>query len=506
MVNDMKKKIILAGLFLALAAVLFLIRRSTPGWQEYQKEYFTEQITGLQAQLKTVNDPAKRNQLQQEINGFLKRKPQIVDLILPNGKVERCKTCHIGIEEISGSHPSNTFGCTICHGGNPLSLDQETAHAQMYGGGHPGSLAVASLSCGGTGANGEACHAGNQIQADNEADLVKTSIMSTKAGELSVVRMMFGYDKTKEVPGLSKGQPAALYPNPLPGRTSEKEFEQNCLNQCHQNGGELPDASAGNNTNSTPLGSASSSPNSSQNGSQTKIQANGCEVCHVLTNPSHTYTGADTAMRADSAGHGMTHTLTTQIPYTQCNQCHNQGMQDPLKMSFTFRSDLTKVVSDWKSGAGGGQERLQDYYLPGELFAKCEVSLDCIDCHTRQDVMGDNELHTSEYDAVHLECRDCHGTITSLPKTKKITDAHDLAFEEQITNPKFPSLKIGDEIPVTGAGEELPFIRRQGSAWIQTSRVSGETFSIPLVYGSGCKQTLTEQGADSCHRCHNQTH
>lgn len=170
-----------------------------------------------------------------------------------------------------------------------------------------------------------------------------------------------------------------------------------------------------------------------------------------------------------------------------------------------MRSDMTKVIGDWKTGDTNWLDRVKDYYLPGEIFAQCEVSLDCIDCHTRQDVMGDNQLHTSQYDAVHLQCQDCHGNKGSLPKTKQIVDPKDLAFEEQITNPKFPKLNVGDEILVTGKGEELPFIRHQGNDWVQSSRVTGKTFKIPLVYGSECQQSLLEQGADSCHKCHNRS-
>lgn len=489
----MKKTILLASLLLTLVVLIVLIQGTTPSWSQYQREYFAEQIASLQVQLGSVKDTAKKNQLQQELASYQTRKPEIIDLVLPNGKVERCKTCHIGIEEISSSHPSNTFGCAVCHGGNPLSLDKTTAHAQMYGGGHPGSLDVASLSCGGTGANGVACHTGNHAQAKNEVDLVKTSIMSTKAGELSVVRMMFGYDKTKDVPGLTKGQSADSYPTPLQDRPNQSVFQQNCLSQCHQSGGNL------NNSHQSSVQSQETSL------AKSPINANGCEVCHVLTNSTHTYVGEDVTMKTSNLGRGMVHNLTTQIPFTQCNQCHNQGNHDPLNRSFSRRADLPQVTSDWKAGETTWLSRLRDYYLPGEIFARCEVSLDCIDCHTRQDVMGDNKLYTSQYDAVHLQCQDCHGTKEKLPLTKEIADSKDLAFEESITNPKFPTLKLGDRILLTAKGEELPFLHYNGQDWIQTSRVTGKTFKIPLVYGSQCLQSASEQGADSCHKCHNRS-
>ena len=124
-------------------------------------------------------------------------------------------------------------------------------------------------------------------------------------------------------------------------------------------------------------------------------------------------------------------------------------------MNFTVRPDLAKVVRDWQAGDTTWTDRLSDYYLPSEIFARCEVSLDCIDCYTRQDVMGDDQLHTSQYDAVHLQCLECHGT------------------------------------------KERPFIRHKGDNWIQSSRVTGKTFNVPLVFGSQCQQVPDEQGADS---------
>lgn len=490
----MNKKLFLGTLLLLLVIILGLKQEQNPIWAEYQKKYFIEQKKILQAQLETAQDEKTKALLQNEITGWENRKPEIINIVLPNGKVERCKTCHIGIEEISSSHPSNTFGCTVCHGGNPLSLDKQTAHAQMLGTAHPGSLDVASLSCGSTGPNGEACHSQNHEQADNEVDLVKSSLMSTKVGELSVVRMMFGLDKTKDVPNLGKNDVAIQYSHPLMGLPQEKEFQESCLSMCHQGGsGHLP------NLLEVMKNGTAGQANVNNNNQNT---AHGCEVCHVLTNPEHTYQGSDTAMKGFETGHGMTHQLTTQIPYTQCNQCHNEGIHDPIQMKFTYRSDLGKVVDDWKTGNKDWDSRLADYYLPGELFAKCEVSLDCIDCHTRQDVMGDGNKWTSQYDAVHIQCADCHGTKTSNPLTKTIENMNDLAFEEKVTNPVFPELKVGDQILMTKKGEELPFARQKGQNWFIYSRVSGESTKIPLVMGSSCQQNPEEQNADSCHKCH----
>lgn len=502
----MKKAFLLASLFLILMVILTLKEGRAQDWSHYQLEFFAEQTSKLRLELGSTGDAKEQERIQAEIDSYQNRKPEIVNLVLPNGKVERCQTCHLGIEEISASHPSDTLGCAVCHGGNPLSLDKTTAHAQMYGGGHPGSLDAASLSCGGTGPNGTACHSGNHDLVKNQVDTVKTSIMSTKAGELSAVRRIFGLDKTSEVPGLSKGEGAYEYPNPLQGRPNEALFQQSCLSQCHQNGGDL--LLSTHNPLLTTNGQENSQGGASQSNekgvSNGNVQGNGCEACHVLTNPTHTYVGNDTTIKESQSGRGMVHRLTTQIPYTQCNQCHNQGTHDPIQMKFTARSDIDKVTRDWQAGDLTWMDRVTDYYLPGELYARCEVSLDCIDCHTRLDAMGDGELHTSQTEAVHIQCLDCHGTKIQPPLTKIIESSEELAtqMQKQVTNPLFPTLKMGDEILVTSQGEDLPFLRHEGDDWIQSSRVTGKTFKIPQVLGSNCQQNPEEQGADSCHKCH----
>ncbi|CAA7600434.1 Multihaem cytochrome [Acididesulfobacillus acetoxydans] len=485
-----------AGLLL-LAVMLFALEKSrTPVWMTYQKEYFAEQIRRIKSELPAVKDAVKRQALTHELSQWEKRKPEVVNLVLPNGKVERCLTCHLGIEEISPSHPTNTFGCTVCHGGNALSLDEQTAHADWYGQGHPGALSSASLSCGGTGPNGVRCHSGNPQAANNEVDLVKGSIMATKAGELSSVRRMLGLDPGNTVPGLKPGQSAQYFPNPLNGRPQQAKFMADCLTQCHLNNGNLPifRFPQGARVKSTDVADA--------NGALTETPAYGCETCHVLTNATHTYVGGDVTIPRNQVGFGMVHRLTTQIPYTQCNQCHNQGQHDPIHDIFTPRKDMQQVVNDWMKPTLSFSRRVKDYYVPGEVFARCEVSLDCIDCHTRQDVMGDGHAYQSEYSAVHIQCMDCHGTSAQLPRTKVITSLNDPAFEEKITNPVFPPLKLGDRIVVTAKGEEMPFVRQEGKRWLVYSRISGKSFNIPLVKGSACRQNPARQGADSCHRCH----
>src|SRR5512143_4226823 len=101
-------------------------------------------------------------------------------------KPELCLTCHDGIEEISPSHPVQTFGCVICHGGNALALDKNLAHAGMRGGKNPSDFSVVEASCGGS-----QCHSGSTADHNDHIQRAMTSIQGTYAGAIAQVRRSF---------------------------------------------------------------------------------------------------------------------------------------------------------------------------------------------------------------------------------------------------------------------------------------------------------------------------
>ncbi|WP_088188003.1 MULTISPECIES: hypothetical protein [unclassified Desulfosporosinus] len=447
---------------------------SHPSWEMWQTKYYRSQIAQLNQKIKATQNPVLKKALEEqwERDIMKEQKPEIKTLILPNGNVERCQTCHLGIEEISASHPSETFGCVVCHGGNALSLDQNQAHAGMYGAGHPGRLEVSQLSCGSQASTAQ-CHAGHKRMEDNQTVLVSTSLMANKGGELSMVRYMYGLDISPKL-SVKPGEIASQVQAPFNGQPLEQKLIKNCLEVCHQNNGKLPEQAS--------LG-------------------NGCESCHVLTDRNHTYQGQDVTVKGE-AGHGLTHSLTTQIPYTQCNQCHNLGMPDLYTLQFNLRPDLSQIKASSETGKESLSERVKNVYQPGMVFTKCEVELDCIDCHTRQEVMGDGHLYPTEYQALKLQCYDCHGTKEDLPASWTIRSPDDLAFEEEQANTNLPKLKVGDRILKTAKGEELPNIKLETEGWVLTSKVTGEKYPIPLVSGSGCQQNPQAQSSNDCHKCH----
>jgi hypothetical protein len=370
------------------------------------------------------------------------------------GQVEYCLTCHADLPEISAAHPVETFGCVVCHGGERLALDEDLAHSTLRGGRNPADLSVVEQSCGGSD-----CHSGAAQDERDHIPRVLASLQGTYAGAIANLRYSFGAqpDLTARL-----GIYAVQDPNPLPGGVAALQafyptqetnpsllaFAKNCLT-CHLSAEPLP--------------------------GEDYARLTGCAACHTPT------AGTDLE--------GPIHNLTTAIPYTQCNACHNRGNYDLRQMIFQPRTDHPA-------------DRLHDYYQPIAQFTRCEWTLDCVDCHTRQEAMGDGHIYSSQKAAEYVRCRTCHGDLDSLPLTRTIADPDDLALRLAFLNPVI-DLKVGDTILVTEKGEPLWNTRRLEDGSLELfSKATGQRFTFRPVLGTACQQDPARQESSYCHECH----
>jgi hypothetical protein len=364
------------------------------------------------------------------------------------GQVEYCLTCHSDLPEISQSHPVGTFGCVLCHGGEPLALTADLAHSTLRGGANPSDLSVVEQSCG-----GDKCHSGSSQDYMDHIQRVTTSLQATYAGAIAQMRYTFGAqsDLTAHM-GIYAIDGLTAFD---PGKESSpalQAFANNCL-YCH--------------LSAQPMAGAQFN------------RWTGCSACH------------SPAPHTDGT---QVHKLTTSIPYSQCNACHNQGNYSLADMQYHQRAD-------------NPTDRLHDYYQPIAEFTQCEYTLDCVDCHTRQEVMGDGHVYSSKKDIQYVRCSTCHGTSDSLPLTHTITDENDLALKLAFLNPVI-DLKVGDTILMTNKGEPLWNIRvipgKNGEVptYELFSKATGQRFTFKPVMGSACPQKPDQQEAHYCHECH----
>lgn len=414
--------------------------------------------------------------------------PVEIQALVPTqtGKPELCDTCHVGIEDISASHPAQAFGCVVCHGGEPLALDKDRAHSTMRGGRNPSDLSVAAQSCGQPN-----CHGGYADEEQNHVDRVLKSVQATYAGGIAVARYAFGAQPSQvaqfgihAVSDLSTPRPEkalaslAMFPSPPMSGTIDAKLS-GCLNNgCH--------------LWSTP-----------KNPQAYAYRGAGCAACHYVYADDGLYRGNDVTIARSEPGHGIAHRLTTAIPFSQCDHCHNRGNYSLKTMTFDPREDLPPVARSLSAQMPSEGRRLIEYYQPISQFTKCEYELNCVDCHTAQEAMGNGHIYGSKKDAQYVQCQTCHGTLTTNPKTAVIQEANELAMRQARINGHSDWLKVGERVIVTDRGELLWSVKQTSQGdFAEIDKVSGKTYAVPLVQGSKCKQDGSSQSSDYCHECH----
>ncbi len=445
-----------SAVVLLLSLLLAIGRTGRTDWQAYQQSYFVQTGQPVDVRLRQLT-------------------PSLT------GEPELCINCHMGLEEISPSHPVETFGCISCHGGNGATLDAEHAHATMRGGKNPSDLSVVEESC------GPQCHTGFTDEDLNHVDRVLRSLQGTYAGGIAQVRYAFGAqpDPTPVygVYGVQDDQVttphglAALQPFPHEsGIPIDGQFAQNCLESgCHLTAEPRQEPYF--------------------------YRATGCAACHVIYENDGLYQGDDPTIPKDEPGHMRVHRFTTAIPYYQCNHCHNRGNFSLRRMEYILRPDIPPAGPPVAETMPPEGRRLIEYYQPIGQFTLCEWELDCIDCHTAQEAMGDGDIHPDQQEAQYIQCKTCHGALEELPRTVKVTEADQTALRQAFLNPNY-DLQPGDEVLVSARGDRLGHVKVVDGQYILTSKITGETIPFNPVQGSACEQKVDQQESRYCHECH----
>jgi hypothetical protein len=142
-------------LFFVLSALFFISSAKwmndefNPKWKKYQKEYYEKEALKVEDEYMAAQSIKEKEILGKRLEAMRNPSYEVKQILLKgdyswerqqNGiKVDRCITCHIDEDELKASHsgiikdlPFDTYGCTVCHGGNGRALDEEWAHEEMF--------------------------------------------------------------------------------------------------------------------------------------------------------------------------------------------------------------------------------------------------------------------------------------------------------------------------------------------------------------------------------------
>lgn len=410
-------------------------------------------------------------------------------------KQENCRLCHSGIEQISASHPLS-LGCTVCHGGIADAQDKDRAHATLIhdpaagtGKRNPSSLQVADRSCGQS-----QCHSGFEREDRNHVERVRKSMMGTLAGIISGLRFQWAgqtqthakygvhavADQDGSIPEsagavpalralpffspLSLKQAGAVPPGSGPQKISKHIGDSLLRKVCFQCHLDAP----------PPPG---------------EYRSQGCATCHFTYNAQGRYQGQDATISKTETGHAAFHRMTALPAQGLCVQCHK---------SFALASAGNPIKFNQTPAAT----------RPGRGLAKMDVHLargmECIDCHTQFDIMGDGNIYSRQYQAVEIRCETCHGDSESLPAVSEITDPEDRVIRLARHYKGFTNT-LGDKMVLSSRHNKLTNVKVQGGQIVTFSKRTGEKFITPLVKKSRYGHSIPRHQARlACTACHSQ--
>ncbi len=471
------------NLFLALALILlgaFWVHADEPYWKNWQDGF-----SGGTPNAKTApsNEPAVSDAFV-EVTAQLPHAPYSPVSQFRGYRVERCPACHAGVEEIDAYHPRE-FGCTVCHGGDGSTVDKNQAHSTLIfdpkagtGKRNPSSLGVAQTSCGLSG-----CHSGHLDDSRNQVRRVKKSMMGTLAGMVAGLRYQWGgqadrtsrfgvdaiEDRDGHVPvdGGAVGELKALPHFSLSdvlktGKADDVDLSyysrhigdrllrESCF-QCH----------------------IDSPPGPGQNRSQ------GCAACHMTHSDSGLYEGSDPTVSKTEPGRPALHRMTALPPNRVCAQCH-QSFAAPAKGG--KYPGAGQPVSDVHAAAG----------------------MECIDCHTQNDIMGDGNLYSRQHQAVELRCETCHGDGRSYPSFQEITDPEDPALRLSRYYQGFKN-EVGDFLALTARSRKMTNVKKINDEVFTYLKRSGKALPTPPANWESAAHSIPEHSDRlECVACHSQ--
>ena len=362
---------------------------------------------------------------------------------------EGCLFCHKEMSDSDRSHPASAFGCSICHLGNPYSLDEKRAHVTLVK--NPGDLRVVEMTCGKTGCHGEI------------VGRVKKSLMATNRGILKIVQDEWG-----------NGHKGA--------RVSEKSLDVRDLY------GKITPSNAPLDLYCKMCGGCHLWKEKTGDKGEVGRRGGGCSDCHVVDEEKVKNHGPLLIQHPK---------MTTRIPSENCVKCHNRSARIGLSYFGKFESagyGTPYEGDDLSSRRLSGNRFYLD--LPSDIHFE-NGKMVCIDCHTATGLMGDGHSYDKMADQVDITCEACHS-----PRFRSKPEAESLANRLAVLNGKIPEPKK-TFIGFTRKGTPLYNLQKVNGKPVFYRKMDGQPLKLQRVSElKKAHHNLKGHERLSCQACH----
>lgn len=366
---------------------------------------------------------------------LLKRPDKL--FVTQSGSIDMCLSCHTE-EKLDPAHDASVIGCTPCHLGNPLAITKDKGHKGMVR--NPGDLRHVAKTC-----SVEGCHPTDEHK-------VKNSLMATNRGILGTLLYYWG-EADNQNSNLSVEELIRT------GQTSlALDYFRKLCATCHL-------WKQKNDLDGIPK--------------FFNEKGGGCSACHFhipdKTSIEMVLVSDDDTDEGEEEKKIHPH-ITRAVSSVNCIRCHNRSGRIGISYMGIFEAE--GYGTPYEQGA------LNSNQLPGARFY-LEIAddvhhakgMECIDCHTRNEIMGDGTNYAHYEEQLEISCETCHSRKPG--RTRKNNMLTNLESE-------------GGEILLFGKVDDKPHPVRQPKAGVcdfpAHKRVSCE----------GCHSTWVAQ----CYGCH----
>ncbi len=380
----------------------------------------------------------------------------------PHGEGGSCARCHAGLELASATH----VGCVPCHGGHPEAASRDGAHAGMFGLADPSYPGRWEQGCG-------PCHR-------HELERMRSSQMFTNTGMIAEIQATWEGER----PGVkfaaqaadqfdSTGAPSAQRAVAELDHVSGELYRKFCA-RCHV-----------------------ARQNEALDGSGHPA---GCAACHFPYGEHAAYTGADRTMRG-KAPHSETHALQALPPMSACARCHQRSGR--IALSYQGLNDgnnaLVPTVRGLPGPLSGSDGRSFTHIAPDVHFT---AGMECIDCHTSREIMGDGYAAGNMQGQLEIGCEDCHGDGVSPPASVVVEREQELPLRE--SRHYGARITPGTRMALTRRGRPYSNVFVRHDSVLVILKRSGRILVSPVIAGSP-EHRIAGHARTECYTCHSRT-
>ncbi|MDY6821623.1 MAG: cytochrome C, partial [Deferribacterota bacterium] len=237
--------------------------------------------------------------------------------------------------------------------------------------------------------------------------------------------------------------------------------------------------------------------------------SSGCAACHWSHSECGVYEGGDIQIKGNK-GLATKHTINVLPDNDVCFKCHNRSGRISLHYEGLVDSNNSLIPTN---GIFPGRTLISGvrnvYHIKADVHFE-KYDLDCIDCHTSRDIMGDGYIYENMYKQVEIACEDCHGTYSEKPSFGMILKENNSALIES-KNYKIQN-NYGKNMVKTKKGRYFSNVYYKDCKYYLFSKRTGKKHKLSLITNDkkhgikgheklGCTSCHTRV-AQQCYGCH----